>query len=278
MAVYAVGDIQGCCTSLLTLLDEVSFDPAEDTLWCVGDLVNRGPESLATLRYLKGLGDACVCVLGNHDLHLLEQYAGGKAYHRDTLEGILQADDCDELIEWLRFKPLLHVDPATGWVMVHAGLHPGWSLKKAMKRARAVERCLQGEDWKRFCLELHHARFPRREPVKGNSDRELFSTAVFTRVRYCTENGLFNWDDRSGASRNSKDKAWFKHDALKWRDDCHVVFGHWAANGLVADQPHVLGLDTGCVWGSDLTLARLEAAGQYTITARIRCECKQPHS
>ncbi|MDX8405266.1 MAG: symmetrical bis(5'-nucleosyl)-tetraphosphatase [Mariprofundus sp.] len=269
MAVYAVGDIQGCYKPLRALLDKVAFDPAADTLWCVGDMVNRGAESLQTLRYLKGLGDACVCVLGNHDLHLLEQYAGGKAYHRDTLADVLAAPDCDELIAWLRMRPLLHHDAALGWCMVHAGLLPGWSLKKAGKRARAVERRLRGEHWQSFCLQLHHATFPDHDPDKGDQARDLFAAAVLTRIRYCRQDGKCNWSVRSGASANKKEKAWFKHDKLAWRKDCRVVYGHWAANGLVADQPHVLGLDTGCVWGGALTLARLDKGGE--IVAEYHC-------
>ncbi|MDX8406090.1 MAG: symmetrical bis(5'-nucleosyl)-tetraphosphatase [Mariprofundus sp.] len=277
MAVYAVGDIQGCYKSLRELLDKVAFDPTTDTLWCVGDMVNRGADSLNTLRYLKSLGDACVCVLGNHDLHLLEQYAGGRAYHRDTLADVLAAPDCDELIEWLRFRPLLHYDAALGWCMVHAGLLPGWSLKKAGKRARAVETQLQGDNWQSFCLQLHHVKFPACEPVKGSRTRDLFTTAVFTRVRYCTQDGVCNWNVRSGASTNKKDRGWFMHDKIAWRDDCSVVYGHWAANGLVANQPHVLGLDTGCVWGGALTLARLDEGGKFCIVNEHMCkECVEP--
>jgi len=180
MSVYAVGDIQGCYKPLKKLLKKVGFDPKNDQLWCVGDLVNRGPDSLKTLRFLKSLGDACICVLGNHDLHLLEYASGGQTYQRDTLDDVLAAPDLDELIDWLRHRPLLHHDKKLGWCMVHAGLHPAWTLKKARKRARLVEKALRDGAWKEFSRRLHHMKFPVSEPAKGDPARVLFSAAVFT--------------------------------------------------------------------------------------------------
>jgi len=270
MSVYAVGDIQGCYKPLKKLLNKVKFNAAKDTLWCVGDLVNRGPDSLKTLRFLKSLGESCICVLGNHDLHLLELAAGGLKYRRDSLEDVLDANDCDELINWLRSRPILHHDKTLQWTMVHAGLHPDWSLKKARKRARKIETQLQGEHWKEFCRQLHHVKFPMREPGKADPTRLLFASAVFTRTRYCTSDGLFNWDVRTGESSNYRDRAWYAHKRAKWQRQTHVVYGHWAAKGLVADQPHVLGLDTGCVWGNAMTLAKLEKGGRFKIVAQAR--------
>jgi len=271
MAVYVVGDIQGCYEQLRKLLAQVAFDTAEDTLWCVGDLVNRGPDSLGVLRFLKGLGAACVCVLGNHDLYLLEQFADGQRYCHGVLSEVLNAADCDELIEWLRYRPLLHYDTDLGWCMVHAGLHPNWSLKKAKKRARSVEKQLRGEGWKEFCHQLQYVKFPISEPVRGDPARVLFSAAVLTRTRYCSQDGYFNWQVRTGENSDKKEKAWFRHRRLAWRDDCNVVYGHWAANGLVANQAHVLGLDTGCVWGGSLTLAQLGKSGYSRIVSGIAC-------
>ncbi len=271
MAVYAVGDIQGCLKALKKLLKQVRFDARRDVLWCVGDLVNRGPKSLETLRFLKGLGDACVCVLGNHDLHLLELAAGGKRYARDSLGDVLDAPDCDELIEWLRQKPLLHHDKKLGWAMVHAGFHPEWTLKKAKKRARKVEAKLQGKKWKKFCLKLHHTAFPERDPPKGGARRLIFSAAVLTRARYCTSQGHFNWTVRSGKVRSRREKPWFSFKRVAWRRDCRIVYGHWAARGLELDQPDVLGLDSGCVWGGSLTLAKLRRRGHFSIAAIYHC-------
>ena len=261
MAVYAVGDIQGCYKPLKKVLKKVAFDPARDQLWCVGDLVNRGPDSLKTLRYLKSLGDACVAVLGNHDLHLLKQAAGAKrSSSRDTFDDVLHAPDRHELIEWLRHRPLLHHDERLNWCMVHAGLHPSWSLKKAKRRARKIEKRLQGNGWLKFCRKLAEANCSATEPPKGKFGRVAFALAVLTYTRYCTRTGSFNWATASGRPDSSRQRPWFAHKQLAWRDQCRVVYGHWAAKGLVTDQKHVLGLDSGCVWGGRLTLARLDCA------------------
>ena len=281
MAVYAVGDIQGCYDPLRKLLDRVSFDPDRDQLWCVGDLVNRGPDSLKVLRYLKSLGDACVVVLGNHDLHLLEHAAGSKRlYDRDTLDEVLQAPDRDELIEWLRNRPLLYHDKELNWCMVHAGLHPSWALEEAKRRSAEVEAELRSDGWSQFCQHLHHKKFPHKQPLNSSLDDEfagkLFTTAVLTRTRYCTQGGVFNWGIRAGSPSMAKEKPWFSHQELAWRDQCRVVYGHWADKGLVADQEHVLGLDSGCVWGGSMTLARLDCE-PFELTS-VACEACQSHA
>jgi len=278
MAVYAVGDIQGCLAELKSVLRKVHFDPQHDVLWCVGDMVNRGPESLETLRFLKSLGDACICVLGNHDLHLLGLAASGDGYHADTLSQVLEAPDCEELIDWLRHRPLLHHDASLGWAMVHAGLHPDWTLEKAKRRAAAVQEKLRGEKWKKFCLKLQKADFPEREPPRGDKRRLLFSAAVLTRSRYCTSDGLFNWKTRVGGPLSQRERPWFSFERIAWRRDGRIVFGHWAAKGLVLDQMHVLGLDSGCVWGGSLTLAELGRRGYCRIVAMHMCKgCRKPN-
>jgi len=167
MSVFAVGDIQGCHAPLMRLLEKARFDPARDTLWCVGDVVNRGPDSLAVLRFLRSLGDACVCVLGNHDLHLLGQVAGESPYRRDTLDAVLNAPDRDALVDWLRRRPLLHRDRDLGWCMVHAGLAPHWTLELACARARRVEARLRGDEWREFVRQVHAQQFPRRDPPES---------------------------------------------------------------------------------------------------------------
>lgn len=266
MAVYAVGDIQGCFASLTKALNKVKFDPSKDVLWCVGDLVNRGPDSLATLRYLKGLGDACISVLGNHDLHLLELAAGGRHFRNDTFKKVLRAEDFHELIDWLRFRPMMHVDESLGWVMVHAGLHPEWSLEKAAKKAGKVEKILRGNEWKSFCLNLQKYHFPHVKQ-KQKQDKHLYTTAVMTRTRHCTKNGVFDWQNLSHHPAPLRDKPWFKHKAAAWRkNEMRIVFGHWAALGLVDSEEHVLGLDSGCVWGGCLTLARLDTKKTQLIS------------
>lgn len=256
MAIYVVGDIQGCYTPLRRLLDKVKFNPKNDVLWCVGDLVNRGSDSLKTLRFLKGLGDACVCVLGNHDFHLLEKAAGGRDYPRDTLTQVLDAPDADELLAWVRTRPLLHHDKKKKWCMVHAGLHPYWTLSEAKQRAKAVEAVLRGKHWQSFCQQLQQARFPELQP-QSKQDNLIFTVAVLTRSRYCTQKGRFNWAVRSGEADNVNDKPWFQHKHLAWTKDCKVVYGHWAAMGLVNHEKHVVGLDTGCVWGGEMSLLKL---------------------
>jgi len=276
MAVYVVGDIQGCYESLKELLKKIKFDPAKDKLWCAGDLVNRGPDSLKTLRFLKDLGDACVCVLGNHDLHLLELSAGGTICGRDMLKDVLEAEDRNELLDWLRHRPLLHFDASLRWCMVHAALHPEWSLADAMARAASVERELRGDHWQEFCRQLHHVKFPIREAVNEDPAHILFDAAVFTRARYCTQDGVFNWDVRTGQSSGKDDKPWFAHKNIAWRDDCNVVYGHWAAMGLVSDQPHVLGLDTGCVWGGSLSLVKLKKNGIWKKLTKVKCSAGLP--
>lgn len=260
MAVYAVGDIQGCYEPLKALLKQVNFDPKNDVLWCAGDMVNRGPDSLKVLRFLKSLGDACVCVLGNHDVQLLAYYAGGKSFSGDTLDDVVQAKDASELIEWLRHRPLLHHDENLAWAMVHAGLSPLWGLEKAKKRAGKVEAKLQSEDWKIFCIALQTKGFPIQDP-EDKDVRLFFNTAVLTRTRFCSDTGTFDWHQKTADVSDTSIQPWFEHQHALWKKDgknkTRIVFGHWAAKGLVAEHPFVLGLDTGCVWGGQLTMARL---------------------
>lgn len=274
MAVYVVGDIQGCFKPLKTLLKRVKFDPESDVLWCCGDLVNRGPKSLEVLRFLKSLGNSCVCVLGNHDLQLLAYAAGGKSYSGDTLDEVLAAKDADELIEWLRFRPMLHHDVQLNWCMVHAGLSPLWSLKKAKKRAIKIEKELRSDHWGDFCKQLQDKKF-RAHDVEKKMKRKLFSAAVLTRTRFCTKDGLFDWFRKTSAASSFVVKPWFAHGKAKWKKDCRIVYGHWAAKGLVTDQKHVLGLDSGCVWGGSLSMARLDVQKNIPIHT-IKCDaCQQ---
>jgi len=277
MAVYAVGDIQGCFDSLRRLLDTITFDPAADRLWCTGDLVNRGPDSLAVLRFMHDLGDSCTSVLGNHDLHLLTLAAGGALYRRDTIQDILDAPDAAELLDWLRRRPLIHDDEALGSALVHAGLHPAWDMDTAMQRAGRVQARLQRDDWADFCLQLHHDAYPPRQPeVSEGLDADLFTVAVLTRTRYCTADGLFDWGNRAGPAQGPGQQPWFGFADAPWRRQRRIVYGHWAAMGLVADQPHVLGLDTGCVWGGALSVARIDDVWPPDVT-QTACPAYQQH-
>ncbi len=271
MAIYAVGDIQGCYKPLKRLLKKVDFNPQKDVLWCAGDMVNRGPDSLAVLRFLQGLGNACVCVLGNHDIQLLAYYAGGKSFAGDTLDEVVQAQDAKALMDWLRHQPLLHHDKTLGWSMVHAGLSPLWSLKKAKKRARKVENILRGKDWQGFCKMLQNKDFAHIEP-KDKVERLSFAVSVLTRTRFCSDEGVFDWQQKTADSKDKHIKPWFAHARAKWKKDTRLVFGHWAARGLVKDE-FVLGLDTGCVWGGALSLAHIHHKGA-SIVAVERCEAQ----
>jgi bis(5'-nucleosyl)-tetraphosphatase (symmetrical) len=278
VAVYAIGDIQGCFDPLRRLLDAIAFDPAVDRLWCTGDLINRGPDSLAVLRFMHNLGDACVTVLGNHDLHLLTLAAGGAVYRRDTLQEVLDAPDASELLDWLRHRPMMHDDSTMGCTLVHGGLHPAWDIDTALRRAAQVQDRLQSDDWAEFCLQLHHNAYPLRQTGESDGlEADLFTVAVLTRVRYCTADGEFDWGNRSGPAQGSNQRPWFDFDTSPWRTQRRIVYGHWAAMGLVTDQPHVLGLDSGCVWGGALSAARLDGDWPPTVT-QAACSAYQQHA
>lgn len=278
MAIYAVGDIQGCFEPLKRLLDLVSFDPAVDKLWCTGDLVNRGPDSLNVLRFVRDLGDSCVSVLGNHDLHLLTLAAGGTVYRRDTLSDVLDAPDSGELLNWLRHRPLVYDDAEWGLLLVHAGLHPAWNVTTALQRANRAEVYLRSKDWADFCLELHHDSYPTSQPdvVSGIKD-VLFTVGVMTRVRYCTADGIFDWGNRSGPASAAGHQPWFTFDNSSWWNQRRIIYGHWSAMGLVTDQTHVLGLDSGCVWGGSLSMARLDSEKWPPTVTQCDCPTYQKH-
>lgn len=256
MATYAIGDVQGCYLELQSLLDSLSFDPKNDQLWFVGDLVNRGPQSLEVLRLVKSLGDAAITVLGNHDLHLLAVAAGvAKIHHGDTLDEILNAPDCDELLTWLRHRPLLHV--ADNFVMVHAGLLPDWTIDQAAQLAREVEKTLRSDDYVRF-LEKMYGNQPNAwdEALTGHKRSRLIINAM-TRMRICTAQGEMEFKFKA----EIKDipagyQPWF---TLPQRASRHatIIFGHWSALGLLR-QNNVIALDTGCLWGGTLTAIRLD--------------------
>lgn len=256
MATYAIGDIQGCYDEMRRLLDTVGFDPAQDRLWLVGDLVNRGPQSAEVLRYLRGLGDRAITVLGNHDLHLLVVAAGVRKPHRgDTLDALLAAPDRDELLDWLRRQRIMHAD--TGYAMVHAGLLPQWSITQAMALAREVETALQGPDYDAF-LNCMYGNAPAqwRDDLAGY-DRLRVIVNAMTRLRLCTPDGVMEFTHKTApADAPAGYLPWFDI-ADRASRDTPVLFGHWAALGLTL-RADVLGLDSGCVWGRRLTAVRLE--------------------
>lgn len=257
MAVYAIGDIQGCGEELEALLERAGFDPAMDRLWLVGDLVNRGPASVRVLRTLRGLGDRVRAVLGNHDIHLLALAEGGiTPARKDTGIDVLEAGDAGELLDWLRTRPLFHRDGDLGWAMVHAGLHPDWDLEEAAARARAVESCLQGPDGPALAASLSAEPLPVREPDPAREWQWLrFCAGVLTRTRHCTADGELAWG--ANDPPDPRFAPWHTHPERRSRGTS-IVYGHWAAQGL-ARGPDTLGLDTGCIWGGTLTAARLDS-------------------
>ena len=256
MATYAIGDLQGCFAPLERLLGQVRFDPARDRAWFVGDLVNRGPDSLACLRFVRSLGDAAVAVLGNHDLHLLCVAEGiQKRKSRDTLDEVLEAPDRGELLQWLRHRPLFHVEGQHA--LVHAGLIESWSVKRARELAGEVETVLRGPDYRAF-LERMYGDEPNewKDDLRGVERLRVIVNAM-TRMRVCDERGamMLRFKGEPDEAREGW-TPWFDMPGRRSVD--HVmVCGHWSALGLEI-RPDLLSLDSGCVWGRCLTAVRLE--------------------
>ncbi|WP_166366004.1 symmetrical bis(5'-nucleosyl)-tetraphosphatase [Pseudomonas akapageensis] len=269
MAVYAVGDLQGCLQPLICLLERVAFDPAKDQLWLVGDLVNRGPESLATLRFLYAMRHSLVCVLGNHDLHLL---AAGHNIERlkkaDTLREIIEAPDAKELLDWLRQQKLLHFDEQREVALVHAGIPPQWSMSKALRYAAEVEEVLRDDNRFKPYLDGMYGNEPNKwdRNLRG-IDRLRLITNYFTRMRFCTKEGKLDLKSKEGAdSAPAGYLPWYAHKSRRTRL-LKIIFGHWAALEGRVDEPGIIALDTGCVWGGALTLLNVDTGERH------RCEC-----
>jgi bis(5'-nucleosyl)-tetraphosphatase (symmetrical) len=254
MALYAIGDIQGCKDSLDRLLEQLRFDPAADRVWLVGDLVNRGPKSLEVLRWAMGLGDRLVTVLGNHDLHLLGRLADvSHAKKRDTLDAVLAARDRDAIADWLRRRPLVHVEDP--WILVHAGLHPTWTVADARALAGEIEAQLRSAEWKAVLGALQTPAHDWSPALTGPA-RVRAMLAWLTRVRMCEPDATIA-SDFDGHPREAPKGLvpWFRLPARAWAT--HVpVFGHWAALGLDVAKDHVA-LDSGCVWGGKLSAISL---------------------
>jgi bis(5'-nucleosyl)-tetraphosphatase (symmetrical) len=256
VATYAIGDVQGCCDALQALLGEIGFSPARDTLWFVGDLVNRGTQSLEVLRFVRSLGTRAIVVHGNHDLHLLAS-AAGRAKRRadDTFDDVLAAPDRDELLDWLRLRPLLHVEG--GYVMVHAGLLPAWSVAEAAALAAEVEAALRAPTHRDLYASLYGSKPAAWSEALRGPERLRVIVNAMTRMRFCTPDGAMDFSIKGG-----KEKAlpgylpWFEVPGRRTRG-VPIICGHWSALGLRI-EPDLLALDTGCVWGGRLTALRLE--------------------
>ena len=255
--------MQGCFEPLRRLVASLPFDPARDRLWFVGDLVNRGPDSLACLRYVKSLGDAAVAVLGNHDLHLLCVAAGVEPRKkRDTLDDVLAAPDRDELIEWLRQRPLMHAQG--GFALVHAGLLPQWSVERALQLAAEVERELRGARYRDLLERMYGDQPDRWKDELAGIERLRVIINAMTRLRVIDDDGamVLKFKGEPGDAHDDW-TPWFDMPGRRSRDHA-VIFGHWSALGFLA-RPDVIGLDSGCVWGRSLTAVRLEDRAPFSV-------------
>ena len=258
MATYAIGDLQGCYDPFRRLLDKIKFDPSSDRLWLTGDLVNRGPKSLKTLRFVKSLGDSAVTVLGNHDLHLLAlghdvRYS---VSHFDSLWKVLSADDVDELFDWLRHRPLAHYDESINSLLVHAGLPPQWTVAKALRRAAEVEALLRGKKPEWLLKHMYGNRPTQWSGSLTGAPRARFIVNAFTRTRMIYADGRLNFTHSGPPAKARKGLIpWFDAPNARWRGT-RIVFGHWSALGLLVRED-LISMDTGCVWGRSLTAVKL---------------------
>jgi len=257
MAIYAIGDLQGCYDSLLRLLEKINFNRNKDMLWFAGDLVNRGPDSLSTLRFVKSLGDRAITVLGNHDLHLLAIAAEHKSTNDSRLSDILNANDGEELLHWLRMQPLLHHDKEINYTLVHAGIYPGWNLKQAQQHAHELETVLRSDNFLDFIFNMYG-----NLPDKWHADlkgweRLRFICNCFTRMRFCEEDNRLNLiSNGAPGSIPENTLPWFEVPGRKTLND-KILFGHWSTLGRIAVK-NIFALDTGCVWGGQLTTLRID--------------------
>ncbi len=259
MAVWAIGDLQGCYGPTQRLLEKIRFDPAQDQLWFCGDLVNRGGESLETLRLVHSLREQSIVVLGNHDLSLLaisERTVDDQRRVNQDLQRILFADDRDTLIDWLRLRPLLHSDRALGWMMIHAGLSPKWTTTHAEKHAREVEHRLHGEG-RRKLLRNMYGDFPAWTPALRGIERERAIINIFTRMRYCSTRGRIAFNEKGAPGTQLPGLyPWYAVPGRAERD-LKIVCGHWSTLGLFIGHG-VHAIDTGAVWGGKLTALQLD--------------------
>jgi bis(5'-nucleosyl)-tetraphosphatase (symmetrical) len=271
---YLVGDVQGCCSALDRLLAEIGFSPSRDQLWLLGDLVNRGPQSLATLRRLKAFGAAANCLLGNHDLHLLAVAEGAQRLKRhDTLDDILGATDRAALLDWLRLQRLAAYEQ--GWLLVHAGVAPQWDRDATLALAAEVEAELRCSARGEFLRAMYGNAPTRWSPRLIGSERLRFIVNALTRIRFCDAQGSLEFETKDGAGAAPAGfMPWFEVPGRLSRGT-PIAFGHWSTLGLI-DTPELLALDTGCVWGGSLTAARVDGGRRELI--QVRCPQAQAPS
>lgn len=268
---YLIGDLQGCCDALDRLLATVGFSPSRDHAYVLGDLVNRGPASLATLRRLQGLGSAATCLLGNHDLHFLAVASGVRTAGRgDTLGELLAAPDRPALMAWLRQQRMAVHE--RGWLMVHAGVVPQWDLATTLQLAGEVEARLASPDLHGFLQVMYGSRPNRWDPGLQGDDRLRFAVNTLTRIRFVTADGTLDFDTKEAAGAAPAGHCpWFEAPGRK-TEGVPIAFGHWSTLGLV-NRPDLLALDTGCVWGGWLTAVRIDGDAREVI--QVECEQAQ---
>jgi bis(5'-nucleosyl)-tetraphosphatase (symmetrical) len=265
MATYAIGDVQGCFKTLMTLLEAIAFDRTRDCLWFAGDLVNRGPQSLEVVRFVKGLGNRAVTVLGNHELHLFAvAYNGRSIKSKDTIADILEAPDREALLTWLRHRPFLHYDATFETVMVHAGLPPQWTLRKARACATEAASRLQSTSFVSFLQHIMGNNAAAWPESRDDPQRLPYIANCFTRIRFCDAQGHLEFDSKGPPGTQPEPYlAWFDHEYRAYAQTT-IVFGHWAALGAHT-APGVFALDTGCVWGQELTALCLETKVRTSV-------------
>lgn len=273
MSTYAIGDVQGCMRALETLLERIDFDATRDRLWFTGDLVNRGPDSLAVLRFVMGLGERAVTVLGNHDLHLLAVAARARTPRpEDRLEEVLRSPERDRLLTWLRERPLLHHDERLGLTLIHAGLLPAWDLALARECAREVETVLRGPDHAELLRHMYGETPASWQPSLEGWERLRVVINAFTRLRYCDHAGrMVLGPVGPPGSQPPGLMPWFHVPGRRSRG-LRVLFGHWSALGAWQGEG-VISLDSGCCWGRALTAAHLEASPPSFV--QVPCDAAQ---
>lgn len=264
MTDFAIGDIQGCYERLCRVLKMVDFQPGRDRLWVAGDLVNRGPESLATLRYIHSLGESARVVLGNHDLHLLAvAYGGHDLKSKDTLHDILEAPDCERLLDWLRHQHLALYDESRDLFMAHAGLPHIWTVSQALACARELESVLSRPDFGDFLSQMYGNEPDRWDDSLTGLPRLRLITNYFTRMRFIARDGTLNLTLKDSAAKAPHGfRPWFEWPRA---DQARVIFGHWAALEGKTNSNRYVGLDTGCVWGGALTVMNLETREKVSL-------------
>lgn len=273
MAIYAIGDVQGCYDQLKQLLDKIKFRSDKDQLWFAGDIINRGPDSLKTLRFIRALEDNAVTVLGNHDLHTLAVANGrGKQGRKDTIQPILEAKDSDQLLEWLLHRPLMHYHEKHHVCLVHAGIHPDWNLEKALSCASEVESVLQGNKSHEFFHHMYGDKPGRWSDNLDGWDRLRFITNCFTRMRYLNQSAKMRLKEKGSPGKHPSDiRPWFEFE--RQTADLNIIFGHWSTL-KDPDIEHLYPLDTGCLWGGKLTALKVNSKMKKRHS--VKCPRYQP--